>query len=187
LDKERRDPMKRLIAITGVMLLLPAIFFVVVGAGADTVTKPIIGMWSGTDYAVGYCTTDTVQFVNVGKGVATELGKSDLLSVYCLDCTAYPSCETSGWMIVTAADGDALHLEVHATLNLVSGEWSEEEDIVGGTGRFKDATGYVETSGNFVVPTGADLFPYDADPAIPPGLLQEPTFWVATSDGWIRY
>lgn len=178
--------MKRLIAIIGVMLLSSAIFFVAVGAGADTVTKPLKAMYRGIDYSLGSCSDGRVLALTVGKGVATEIGESDLLAMYCMDCSGYPVCHSTGWMIITGANGDAIHIEIpDATLHLDTGEFSEEEDIVGGTGRFMDATGYVETSGKLVLPADADLFPFGA--AIPPSLIQEPLFWVTTSDGYITY
>ena len=182
--------MKRLFAITTVLVLSSAIFFVAAGAGADMVTKPVKGKWSGIDYAVGFCTNGAIQSVNLGKGVSTGIGASDILSVSCLYCSNDPndpSCESSGWMIVTAANGDALHLDSYATIGMSSGEWEEVEEVVGGTGRFKDATGLLTTKGNFMLPSDPDLFPFDADPSIPPSLLQPPSFWVGTTDGWITY
>jgi hypothetical protein len=177
--------MKRLIAITGAMLLSTAVFFVAASAGDSMVTKPVKGQFSGTDYTVGVCTNGEGLVVNVGKGVATEFGESDLLAVGCISCTD-STCESFGWMIVTAANGDALHLETYGTTNLENGEWTEVETVVGGTGKFKNATGDLVTKGYFVLPTDPDLF-FPWNTSILPSLLQEPTFWVGTTDGYITY
>ena len=191
--------MKRIFAITVVMLLSSAMFFVVVCAGAGPVTKPFHGMWSGNIYLVGPC-TDTnfpptefpsppfpppVQVINVGKGVSTITGESDFFSVYCNYFTSETTMAGSGWAILTAANGDVLHLRIAGTLNLDTGAWTEEEWAEGGTGRFKDATGETESGGNIIAPTDPDLFPYNAN--IPPRLIQAPAFWVGTTKGWIMY
>lgn len=176
--------MKRFV-VTAVMLLSSAMLFITPVSGDDSIEVPVKGMWSGTDYAVGHCTNGADLVVNVGKGVSTIGGKSDLLSVSCLDCTRFPSCSSSGWMILTASNGDVLHLEVIGTFNLLDGSWTEEEEVVGGTGRFESAEGHGTTTGRFIF--SSDLFPFDADPSIPPDLLREPSSWVGTTEGWITY
>jgi len=186
--------MKRQCAITVVVLLSSAMFLVGVCVAGDPVTKPFKAQWSGTDYVLGPCSDPdpnlpggAFQILNVGKGVATLTGESEFFTVGCIAYTSPTFGVTSGWMILTAADGDKLHIRVEGTLNLATGEWTEEEYVVGGTGRFKNATGYSESGGKIITPTAPDLFPSDADPAIKPELLAEPAYWVGKTDGYITY
>ena len=186
--------MKKSFAITVVLLLSSAMFLVEVCVAGDPVTKPFKAQWSGVDYAVGPCVDPDLnlppgafQVLNVGKGVATITGESEFVSVSCSAFTSATSAVNSGWMILTAANGDKLHIRIEGTLNLATGEWTETEWVVGGTGRFKNATGYSESGGNIITPTAPDLFPFDANPAIKPELLAEPTYWVGKTDGYITY
>lgn len=191
--------MKRLFAISVVMLLSSAMFFVVVGAGAGPVEKkPASGMWSGTIYDVGYCAGSTteapvIQAINVGKGVSTLTGKSDWFSVVCTYCTipnqnspfGCDEMSGSGWAIITAANGDKLHLEitdVGVDLTAIPPIWTEYETIVGGTGRFDGASGESDSNGTW---TSGILFPSGEN--IPPLLILPPQGWVGTNEGWIKY
>jgi hypothetical protein len=186
--------MKKSFAITVGVLLSSAMFLVGVCVAGDPVTKPFKAQWNGAIYAVGPCVDPdpnlppgAFQVLNVGKGVATITGESEFVSV---SCTAFASTTfsvSSGWMILTAANGDKLHIRIEGTLNLATWEWTEKEWTVGGTGRFKNATGYSESGGKIITPTSPDLFPFDADPAIKPELLAEPTYWVGNTDGDITY
>jgi hypothetical protein len=186
--------MKKSFTITVVVLLFSAMFLVGVCVAGDPVTKPFKAQWSGAYYAVGPCADPdpnlpprAFQVLNVGKGVATITGESEFVSVYCSAFTSATFAVSSGWMILTAANGDKLHLRIEGTLNLATGEWTETECTVGGTGRFKNASGYSESGGNIITPTAPDLFPFDADPAIKPGLLAEPTYWVGKTNGYLTY
>jgi len=183
--------MKRFFAITGAMLLFSAIFFVTAGAGGDMVRHPTHGMWTGTDYLVGLC-PDTTNFppgsflaVNIGQGVMTHIGKSNFISVSCLYFTSETEVEGSGWMIVTASNGDTIHVSIDFTndLGVTPGQWTEHESIVGGTGRFEGASGESDTEGIF--PPGTDPFPFGG--SIPPGVFQQPSPWIGTTEGWIMY
>jgi hypothetical protein len=188
LDKERRDPMKRLFAITVVMLLSSAMFFAVVYAGPGPVTKPFKAKWTGTLYTVGLCfdewppTGNLVQTINVGKGVSTLTGVSDFLFVYCIDATYGVG---SGWGILTAASGDTIHVSVEelaVDLTKDPVEWSETELILGGTGRFEGAIGSSFSHGTWT--SGTDSFP---GTSIPPPLLEAPQGWVGTTEGEVTY
>lgn len=186
--------MKRLCAITVFGLLSSAMFLVGVCVAGDPVTKPFKAQWSGTIYAMGPCVDPdpnlplgALQVLNVGKGVATITGESEFISVGCSALSSATVTVSSGWMILTAANGDKLHIRIEGTLNLATGEWTEEESIVGGTGRFKDATGYSESGGNIITSTALDLFPFGAIPAIKPELPAAPTYWVGKTDGYITY
>jgi len=186
--------MKRLFAITVVMLLSSAMFFVVICAGAGPVTKPFQAMWTGTIYVLGPC-PDTnnfppgaAQVINVGKGVSTLAGKSDFISSYCTNFLPpnYNTAEGSGWAILTAANGDALHLLITVTLDLRTNppSWTEHETVVGGTGMFKGAAGESDSEGTWTL--GTDPFPYgESIPPIPLVLYrQPPQGWTGTTEGW---
>jgi hypothetical protein len=178
------------------MLLSSAMFFVVVCAGGDPVTKPFKGMWTGTLYVLGPC-PDTTNFpdgasltINVGKGVSTLAGQSDFIFGYCTFCTEPTNvppffCNTmdgSGWGMITAANGDAIHLvitTVAVDLTTFPPQWTEHEIMVGGTGRFEGAIGESDSGGTWTFETAP--FPFGAD--IPPQLFQPPQGWVGTSEG----
>jgi hypothetical protein len=191
-ENERRNSMKRLIAITGAMFLATAVFIVVASAGGDPVEKPVQGMWAGIAYSLGPC-PDTVNFpsgaflvVNVGHGTLTHMGNANFISFYCESFTTSTLLEGSGWTIVTGADGDTLHMSIEITndLGVIPPRWEEHETIVGGTGKFEGATGEADSGGTVI--SGADSFPFGE--SYTPGLLSEPTYWIgATTDGWIRY
>jgi hypothetical protein len=196
--------MKRLFSITVVMLLSSAMFFVVVsegagsfgkwgtriGAKAGPVEKLTRGMWTGTIYIVGPCTDsafppEAFQSINVGKGVITHAGKSNFISSDCSYFTSETSVEGSGWMILTAENGDTIHFSITSTLDLsvTPPRWTETETVVGGTGRFEGATG--ESSSEGIWTFGTNPFPFGE--SIPPQLLQAPQGWVGTTEGWIKY
>ena len=187
--------MKRLFAITVVMLLSSAMFFVVVCAGAHPVEKPTQGMWTGTIYVLGPCPDTTnfplgaAQVINVGKGVLTHTGKSNFISSSCSYFTSETSAEGSGWAVLTAENGDTIHFSIELTLDLSTNppSWTEHETVVGGTGRFEGATGESDSEGTWTL--GADPFPYGLNGSpdeIPPRLFQAPQGWVGTTEGWFK-
>ena len=140
--------MKRIFAVTAAMLLSTAMFLVVECGAGDPVTKPLKARWSGVDYAVGPCLDPdpslppgAFQVFNVGKGVATITGESGFITVSCTAFSSVAIVVDSGWMILTASNGDKLHARIEGTTDLATGEWTETEWVVGGTGRFKNATG----------------------------------------------
>ena len=183
--------MKRLLTITSFVLLFSALFVVAAGAGANQGRRPTYGMWTGTDYFVGPC-PDTTNFppgaflvVNIGQGVMTHIGKSSFIAVGCVYFTSETSLEGSGWMIVTASNGDTLHVSTESTndLSVIPGRWTEHETVVGGTGRFEGASGETDTEGIFITVT--DPFPFGE--SIFPELFQSPSAWIGTTEGWVRY
>jgi len=176
------------------MLLSFAVFFVVVCEGADPVTKPFNAMWTGTVYVSERCADPNFtspiqgpifQTINVGKGVSTLSGKSDWFSVVCFYFTSGTAMAGSGWGIVTAANGDMLHVRIQNTVDLSKDppEWAETETTVGGTGRFEGATGIGESGGTWTL--GTDPFPYGS--GILPGLLQSPQGWEGTTEGELTF
>ncbi len=141
--------MKRLFAITVVVLLSSAIFFLVPCAAGDPVTKPVKITWTGILYSFTSsesCPAGTFQSINIAKGLSTLYGESDWLGVYCLRFASATSITGSGWGILTAANGDQVHALIDVTVDLSKNpvEWSETEFIVGGTGKFEGATGTSE-------------------------------------------
>jgi hypothetical protein len=184
--------MKRLFAITVVMLLSSAMFFVVVCAGGDSVTRPMKAMWTGNLYVLGPCTdlsfpAGAFQTINIGKGVSTLTGESDFIIEYCTFFSSASSMAGSGWGIITAANGDTIHVSVDVTIDLskTPPEWSETEFMVGGTGRFQGATGSSESGGSWT--SGPNPFPFGSSPPIPPRLLQAPQGWIGTSIGEVTF
>jgi hypothetical protein len=178
--------MKRTLALTTVLFLFSTLFIVGVCAAGNQVTKPLTGEWTGTLYNVGVCPYDASRIltVNVGDGVASGLGSSKFLFVYCVDSklTGY------GWGIITTANGDKLHLSI-SNLSVVIPEnpenpttWSEEEEIVGGTGRFENASGGSLSQGTWT--DGVAEFP---GTSYPPPLLLPARGWVGTTIGEITF
>lgn len=181
--------MKRLFAAAAVVILSSPLLSVVVSQGADSVTKPIKGSWSGTDYVVGPCPSEefpegAFQDVNIGKGVSSHGGESHFVSVSCNYFTSETTTEGYGWTIVTGANGDQLHLRITSTLDLETGEFIEHEWIVGGTGNSMNASGEIVTTGTVVFPTAPNPFPYGSEDIVP-NVWVEPTFWVGTTEGSI--
>ncbi len=180
--------MKRLFAITVVLLLSSAMVFVVPSVAGDPVTRPLKIMWTGIVYVMGpssACPAGSVLAVNIGKGVSTVSGESDWFSGVCLEPVTASSLAGSGWGILTAANGDRLHTSVEVTVDLGKNpvEWSETEFAVGGTGRFEGATGSTDSHGTWT--SGTDLFPSGS--SIAPLPFQEPHGWVGTSEGEITF
>ncbi len=181
--------MKRVFAITVVLLLASAMFFVVVCAAGDPVTRPSKIMWAGIVYNLGpaplSCPAGTNFAINIGKGVSTLSGESDWFSGICIHPVSATSVAGSGWGILTAANGDRLHASIDLTIDLSKTpvEWFETEVFVGGTGRFEGATGSTDSHGTWT--TGTDLFPSGS--SIPPTLFRDPQGWVGTSEGEITF
>lgn len=161
--------MKRLFALTAVMLLSSAMFFAVICAGADT--RPSKGTWSGNNYIVGTCPVPAgaALSISVGKGYSTLTGASDWFSVTCTDLA---TGHGEGNAIITAANGDVLYLLISIDITGLSepvGTWVQTSVVTGGTGRFADATGE-STSNGTITPTGLTTF-----------------IWAGTHEGEISY
>jgi hypothetical protein len=154
--------MKRLFAITVVMLLSSAMFFVVVCAGgalkansnsSAVVERPFIGTWIGgsTFHFPSTCPADKpLLAIATAKGIATLTGACEWDATYCCNPTAG---ECVGTAKITAANGDEIHLTLTHIFNPKTGDWTQNETIIGGTGRFEGATGSGSSSGTST-PTG---------------------------------
>ena len=172
--------MRRLFAATAVTLLASAVFLVVVSAGAGPVSIPLKAKWSGITYDVAECQADPLMLtvVNIGNGVSSAGGKAHFTAVYCIPV---PPAEdpATGWSITTTANGDTIHTRVRSLILLSDDEWAIDEEIVGGTGKFENATGYLYTEGTFKAPVSEY-------PGVPP-LFMPPGGWEGTSEGEIMY
>lgn len=143
--------MKRLFAITGVMLLAFAIIFVTVGTAGGPSTKALKGRWSGIGYNVGQgnCPDGYLQNYAIGKGVMNLTGESEWFSEGCLDPV---SLNSKGYGVITASNGDQLFLTFDITLYPDSpdtGEWIQDVVITGGTGRFEGVSGTGSSGGPY--------------------------------------
>ena len=142
--------MKRHLAITAVMLLCSAVFFVVVSAGAGPVV-PWKGTWEGGSNFIIPATNCPDGFnilaIATGKGNMTLGGASEWISTNCCE----PTGHCVGTAIITTANGDQIYLSLTHDFNPVSGDWIQNEEIIGGTGRFVGATGESMSSGTSTV------------------------------------
>jgi hypothetical protein len=183
--------MKKSFAITVVVLLSSAMFLVgvcVAGPPESTPTKPFVAQWTGTLYNVGVCPdTSRILTVNFGQGSATVLGPASFVFMYCVD----PFTLTGeGWGVVTTANGDKLYSKI-TNLTATPGTpttWSEDEELLGGTGRFENVRGESHSSGIY---TTADGFPVGFT-VPPPTLLGPPEKsgvqnWIGTTIGELRF
>ncbi|HET7318538.1 MAG TPA: hypothetical protein VFK23_05310 [Nitrospirota bacterium] len=189
--------MKKSFAITVVVPLSFAMFLVgvcIAGPPESTPTKPFVAQWTGTLYNVGVCVPDTskVLTVNFGQGSATLLGSASFVFMYCIDPITISG---SGWGIVTTANGDKLYERI-TNLTVTFGDpvagtpttWSEDEELLGGTGRFENARGDSKSSGIW---TSAEGFPVGFT-VPPPMLLAIPPDtgvqnWIGTTKGEVRF
>ena len=144
--------MKRLFAITAVMLLSSAIFFIAVGEAGGPSAMTLKGRWSGIGYNVGQgnCPTGHVQGYVIAKGFMNLTGQSEWFSEGCTNLATFTS---EGSAVVTTSDGDRLFVEYAITMSppdaTGAGTWSQNEDIIGGTGRFEGVTGSSSSGGPY--------------------------------------
>lgn len=138
--------MKKLLGAVVVLAALMA--FVVVGAAADTggSDRPFTGSLAGAAWVMPDSSCPIgLRTVSESSGTASHLGFVRMLSSH---CTPVTNVITGGQMTLVAANGD----EVHATYSGMCvpfplppvGETitcNTPNLIVGGTGRFADATG----------------------------------------------
>lgn len=135
--------MKRLFAITTVLVLCSALFFVVVSPAAEI---HFDGKWWGKSYVFYHpaCpATNPLMFISVGSGVTSLMGGVNWFGMVCLDTALTGG---TGTAIISKPNGDALYLLLSLTLN-ADGSWTESEEIVGGAGKFMGYTGTSDSNG----------------------------------------
>jgi len=158
--------MKRLFAITTVVVLCSALFSVVVYAAGPT--RPSIGTWSGsttTGLPTGACLAagGVAEVSAEGTGVASTWGASNwvgdktclfILIPFGSYLDGLQVVQGSGTATVTTANGDKVYLEMvftfignPAPLADPQGQWTQDVNIAGGTGRFINAVGHAYSSG----------------------------------------
>jgi hypothetical protein len=138
--------MKRLFAITTVLVLCSALFFVVASPAAEI---HFDGKWWGKSYVFYHpaCPVTTpLMFISIGKGVTSLMGGVNWLGMVCINLEQNGSGAGTGTAIVSKPNGDALYLLLSLTLN-ADGSWTESEEIVGGAGRFMGITGSSDSNG----------------------------------------
>ena len=138
--------MKRLFAITTVVVLCSALFSVVVYAGAE-----VQGSWSGKTYLTSNPCDGGQQFLAIGKGHLNLIGAGTWVSFGCLS-GIFTTPVGIGSAIITTATGDDLYLNIRITFTYTGdriGTWHQDEITVGGTGRFKGAQGVSSSDGFF--------------------------------------
>ena len=97
----------------------------------------------------------TAQFVSptdfVGTGDATHLGRYDEVGSVRFSPTADPTVlQIDAWSIYTAANGDQLYATITGRLDTATGAITATVTYVGGTGRFDDADGSADLSGQML-------------------------------------
>jgi len=170
--------MKRLSSITAVLFLISGLFLPTVSAEAGgnansssgaTVSRPSKGTWSGNSYIVGFCEDESLLSVQIGKGIASQMGTSDWFAIVCTD----PVTGTgAGTAVITVANGDAIYLSVSSQVEGwggLEGTWSQTAIGQGGTGRFAESGGTTTSSGTWVLTSDTSLS------------------WVGTHEGEITY
>ena len=97
----------------------------------------------------------TAQFVSptdfVGSGQATHLGRYTEVGSAQFSPTTVPGVlQIDAWSVYTAANGDQLYATFTGQLDLLTGAITATVTYVGGTGRFEDAGGSAELSGQML-------------------------------------
>jgi len=138
--------MKRVFAITTVLVLCSALFFVVVSPAAEI---HFDGKWWGKSYVFFHpdCPDETpFMFTSIGKGVTSLMGGVDWFGMVCISLVPGSPRVGTGTAIVSKPNGDALYLLLSLTI-YDDGSWIESEEIVGGAGRFMGYTGTSNSNG----------------------------------------
>ena len=117
-------------------------------SNAKAVTRTIKFQRSSGYFDFVYPSTECspyVQVLIVGTGNATFLGNFEVLNKYCFDGEE-PVGPIYGFL--TAANGDEIHTQMIAATELPAPEISNFDYIIlGGTGRFEDASGTIHMYG----------------------------------------
>lgn len=130
-------------------------------AGGASVTRSLRQQSSGLLQPVGPCAAG-VEFIADGTGVATHIGRFSLHIGWCMNPTT--GAITSGSATVTAASGDRIAMDLTGQA-VSTTELSFNLGIIGGTGRFQNASGQLDVT----------------------ALLGSAGGWTSEGAGWIRY
>lgn len=120
---------------------------------------PFKGRSSGVVTAVGSDPVAGIAYLHVeGEGQATHLGRFTVTGDVAV--TVATGIAQGTWTL-TAANGDMLFLAMAGRPGIDPTHGVGAFTVVGGTGRFRGATGYYEQIITFAVPVGtADIIPY---------------------------
>ena len=117
-------------------------------SNAKAVTRTIKFQRSSGYFDFVYPSTECSQYVQVlivGTGNATFLGNFDVINKYCFDGVE-PVGPIYGFL--TAANGDEIFTQMIGATEVPAPEISNFEYLIlGGTGRFEDASGYIHMYG----------------------------------------
>jgi len=179
-----------------VVLLSSAMFLVgvcVAGPPGSTPAKYMAAQWTGTLYNVGVCpfSSGDILTVNFGQGHSTVLGPASFVFIYCIN----PETQSggTGWGIVTTANGDKLYERI-TNVNVIPGAagapttWSEDEELLGGTGRFENAFGESKSSGIWTSAIGFPVgFEVPSPELLGPPVASGVQNWIGTTTGKITF
>lgn len=132
------------------------------GAAANNPTKPwksFNGTWVGNGTIIGNCEDGKLSFVETGVGFVEQAGMSKWSDKYCMDPTTWTASGRK--VVITAENGDKIFMKVEILFVFTSettGNWIQHETIIGGTGKFAEATGGSHSRGTFTLtsPTTAE-------------------------------
>lgn len=130
---------------------------VVYGAAADSPRRPWKSWnvtWIGDATIVGKCENGGQLFVENGVGLAEQMGKSKWSDKYCMNPITWTASGRDA--VVTAENGDKVFLQITLLFTWTTkttGNWVEQETIIGGTGRFAGAAGGSHSTGTFALTT----------------------------------
>lgn len=117
-------------------------------SNAKTGTRTIKFQRSSGHFDFVYPSTECspyIQVLIVGTGNATFLGNFDVINKYCFDGVE-PVGPIYGFL--TAANGDEIHTQMIGATEVPAPEISNFDYIIlGGTGRFEDASGFIHMYG----------------------------------------
>ncbi|CAN5597244.1 hypothetical protein BH23CHL7_BH23CHL7_22260 [soil metagenome] len=139
-------------------LLLAATFALPAAAGQQ---RPMKGTFSGSPAAVDpRCGPDALTIAFTLQGVATHLGRFTGSGSNCTEFDFFLDSAAiwEGLTIIKAADGSTLTLDAtglqQAPVDGIA-SYSHTDNVLGGTGRFANATGVLTISGQINFNTGS--------------------------------
>ena len=146
-ETNKRSAVCTILAITAISLVLTAS---PVTAAQEHKFSAVINSFTYVDYHAGYNVFDQT-------GTGTVVGDFSAVSAIHF---RHGFTSGEGWWTITAANGDLLYVVFEQTGSFETGYWEGPYTIVGGTGRFDDAsgTGWTATTSDATgYPVGASL------------------------------